>query len=73
LTQSGPAAVGLCLRCAHHRLVGNRHGARFHLCRRSVNDAAFPRYPTTPVRECAGFQEGPEDPWLEYAALEEKE
>ena len=65
-------AVGLCFRCAHHRPVDNRRGARFYLCRRWEDDPSFPRYPRLPVRECRGFEEGPEDPWLKYAEKEEK-
>ncbi len=28
----------------------------FLLCRRSITDPAFPRYPRLPVVECAGFE-----------------
>ena len=65
-------AVGLCRRCAHHRPVANRRGTRFYLCRRWEADPSFARYPTLPVLECRGFEQGPEDPWLKYAEEEEK-
>lgn len=57
-----PAEVepGLCARCRHARVVP---GARttFWLCRLSLTDARFPRYPRLPVRRCAGFTEGEVD------------
>jgi hypothetical protein len=50
---------GLCARCRHARVVP---GARttFWLCRLSLVDARFPRYPRLPVLRCAGFTEGNE-------------
>lgn len=69
MTESLGDPVGLCRRCAHHRPVGNRRGIRYYLCRRSVDDESFPRYPRLPVAECRGFEKGPEDPWLRYAEM----
>jgi hypothetical protein len=48
-----PAAAGLCDRCAHRRLVTTRRST-FVLCRLSRTDPRFVRYPTLPVRACAG-------------------
>ncbi|HKG38631.1 MAG TPA: hypothetical protein VKB25_06545 [Conexibacter sp.] len=51
-----PPLAGLCNACVHQQLVPNRRGSVFSLCRRSKTDAAFPRYPRLPVRECRGFE-----------------
>jgi len=48
--------VGLCGRCIHSKVVENRRGSRFYLCRRSVDDGRFPRYPRLPVVSCPGFE-----------------
>jgi len=47
--------VGLCATCRHHRLIESRRRARFHLCELSKTDRAYPRYPSLPVRACAGY------------------
>ena len=52
---SSPPA-GLCDRCRHQRIVRNTRGSRFSLCRRSVDDPAYPRYPPVPVLACPGFE-----------------
>jgi hypothetical protein len=54
LPPSPPA--GLCESCIHHRIVENRRGSRFHLCERSRDDEAFPRYPALPVVACRGYE-----------------
>lgn len=51
---------GLCARCRWVRIIRNRKGSAFILCRKSAEDPAFPRYPRLPVLECSGFEE--EDP-----------
>ncbi|MEX1173748.1 MAG: hypothetical protein WEG56_14220 [Chloroflexota bacterium] len=47
---------GLCATCRHVRVVTTARGSRFILCRRSVADPRFPRYPALPVLRCPGFQ-----------------
>ncbi|MEP6639353.1 MAG: hypothetical protein ABJC39_08375 [Chloroflexota bacterium] len=47
---------GLCGACRHSQVVETRRGSAFRLCRRSLIDAAFPRYPPLPVLGCAGFE-----------------
>ncbi len=47
---------GLCVRCAHVRLVEGRGAAVFYLCERSFENPTFPRYPTLPVLACPGFE-----------------
>lgn len=48
--------AGLCDSCRYQRLVRNTRGSRFSLCLRSLDSEAYPRYPPTPVRSCAGFE-----------------
>jgi len=57
---AGPAA-GLCDTCAHQRVIRNTRGSSFSLCERSRADPAYPRYPRLPVRECAGYERGPDN------------
>lgn len=52
---TGPSP-GLCATCAHHRVIENRRGSRFHLCEKSREDARFPKYPPLPVFRCAGYR-----------------
>jgi len=59
--QVGDRGVGLCVRCQHARTVETARGSRFWLCRLSVADPRFPRYPTLPVVSCIGFREAEED------------
>jgi len=68
----GDAGAGLCARCRHRKIVGNRRGSLFTLCLRSRDDAGFPRYPPLPVLRCAGFEEGRGDPWQSFADDEEE-
>lgn len=52
---------GLCVHCAHVRLVEGRGASVFYLCERSFADPRFPRYPTIPVLGCPGFEPRTED------------
>jgi hypothetical protein len=56
MADPAPPPAGLCNACVHQRLVPNRRGSVFSLCRRSKDDPAFPRYPRIPVRACPGFE-----------------
>ena len=47
-------AVGLCLNCAHARVVESARGSTFYLCELARSDATFVRYPRLPVLRCAG-------------------
>lgn len=49
-----PDPVGLCRHCRHAREVPAER-ATYWLCRRSVDDPSFPRYPRLPIRACRGF------------------
>jgi hypothetical protein len=48
--------AGLCDSCRHQQLVPNSRGSVFSLCRRSREEAAYPRYPRIPVSSCPGHQ-----------------
>ena len=54
--QVPPPDGGLCARCAHVQIVTSARGATFYLCRLSVSDPRYPRYPPIPVLACAGFR-----------------
>jgi hypothetical protein len=47
--------VGLCVECRRMRRIVSERGSVFFLCRLSVTDASFPKYPRLPVRQCPGF------------------
>lgn len=49
---------GLCGRCRHARVVGNRRGSRFWMCGLARHDARFPKYPVLPVVRCIGHDPG---------------
>lgn len=51
--------VGLCQNCKFLRKVENNKGSKFFLCRRSVEDKNFPKYPALPVVSCPGFKKLP--------------
>jgi uncharacterized protein YciI len=50
-------AVGLCLTCRWMRVVSTRRSTTYFRCGRAESDARFPRYPSLPVRSCAGYEE----------------
>ncbi len=49
-------ASGLCATCAHAEPVASSRGSAFVLCRLSVVDPAFPKYPRLPVLACDGYR-----------------
>jgi hypothetical protein len=53
--QAQDECAGLCARCLHVQIVVTPRESRFYLCRLSLTDPAFPRYPRIPVISCAGF------------------
>jgi hypothetical protein len=53
--QAGSDPVGLCRDCAHARIIRNDRGSTFYLCRLSIADPRFARYPRLPVTACKGF------------------
>jgi hypothetical protein len=48
--------VGLCVRCVHHRVTGNRRGSQFYLCGLAMTDPRLRKYPRLPVLRCEGFE-----------------
>ena len=46
---------GLCPGCAFVRRVESARGSVFLLCRKSTEDARFPKYPPQPVIGCVGY------------------
>ena len=56
----GSPPPGLCGACAHARIVRNRRGSVFHLCRAAADDPRLRRYPALPVLRCHAYR--PADP-----------
>ena len=56
---SGKAFAGLCADCRHSERVSSSRGSTFYLCRLSIADPRFAKYPRLPVLSCPGFE--PED------------
>jgi hypothetical protein len=52
--------VGLCADCRHVERVTSSRGATFYLCRLSITDHRFPKYPALPVLNCQGYDPRPE-------------
>jgi hypothetical protein len=46
---------GLCASCVHAREIVSDRGSRFVLCRLSVSDERFSKYPHLPVHTCSGY------------------
>jgi hypothetical protein len=47
--------TGLCFRCEHSDRIMSTRGSTFYLCRLSVTDPRFHKYPRLPVLTCGGF------------------
>jgi len=47
---------GLCANCRHARVIENRRGSRFHLCRLGVDNPDYAKYPRLPVTYCQGYE-----------------
>jgi len=46
---------GLCASCMYAREIVSDRGSRFVLCRLSVRDERFSKYPRLPVHTCSGY------------------
>jgi len=53
------ADVGLCARCRHAETVVSSRGSRFYLCRVSLVDPRFPKYPALPAIACERHEPQP--------------
>ena len=56
-----PVDPGLCASCRHLRLLRSPRSV-FVFCRKSEEDARFPRYPRLPVMACDGWSPVPSRP-----------
>lgn len=54
--RGGPPAAGLCGACANARIVRNRRGSVFLLCRAAKSDPRLRKYPALPVLRCPAFR-----------------
>jgi hypothetical protein len=52
------APPGLCGHCRHARVNVTRRGTAYLRCARAAWDARLARYPSLPVRECPGHEDG---------------
>ena len=52
--------VGLCASCVHARRV-TASRALYWMCRRSLDDPSYDKYPRLPVVACPGFEERKDD------------
>jgi hypothetical protein len=50
---------GLCPGCVNVQVITNDRGSTFYLCRLSVTDTRFPKYPRQPVLACDGYRPRP--------------
>jgi hypothetical protein len=48
-------AIGLCSDCRHCRIVKSERSA-FYLCRLSLTNPEYCKYPLLPVLRCPGYQ-----------------
>lgn len=47
---------GLCATCIHAQRILSDRGSEFWMCRRSLVEPEFPKYPGLPVMICGGFE-----------------
>jgi hypothetical protein len=47
--------AGLCASCMHVQVITSDRGSRFFMCRLSLTDPRFRRYPPIPVIACPGY------------------
>ena len=52
-------AMSLCHSCSHCQFVVSGKGSTFFLCRLSLSESQYPKYPPQPVVRCAGFAAKP--------------
>jgi hypothetical protein len=52
-----PRAYGLCVSCAHLRVIRSGRGSLFLMCERGLRkEPGFAKYPGLPVLRCAGHE-----------------
>ena len=53
---------GLCATCAKVRVIKSDRGSTFVMCRESLTDSRYSKYPPQPVRSCPAFERLPSRP-----------
>jgi hypothetical protein len=53
---AGRSSAGLCTDCRHTERIASSRGSTFYLCRLSLTDPQYVKYPRLPVLACAGYQ-----------------
>jgi hypothetical protein len=53
-------AIGLCSGCQHCRIVKSERSV-FYMCRLSLTNPEYRKYPPLPVLRCAGYQPAPSE------------
>jgi hypothetical protein len=48
--------TSLCFLCRYKREVVTGRGSQFLLCRKSLEDERFAKYPPQPIVRCSGFE-----------------
>ncbi len=53
-----PPPTGLCVACAHVRVIKSGRGSVFVMCERGLRkEPGYVKYPPLPVLRCAGFEQ----------------
>jgi hypothetical protein len=60
--QADGRRAGLCATCAHAKIIPSDRGSRYYMCRLSLTDPRFARYPVIPVVACSGYRSDREKP-----------
>jgi len=48
--------IGLCQNCQHARRIESDRGSIFLMCKLSLEDSRFAKYPRLPVMVCEGYR-----------------
>ncbi|MGC4007385.1 MAG: hypothetical protein QM811_31380 [Pirellulales bacterium] len=56
MSGANPIPPTLCAACRWVKPVVSGKGSRFLLCRKSLSDPAFAKYPPQPVVRCVGYE-----------------
>ncbi len=49
-------SAGLCADCIHSQRIESERGSTFILCRLSLTDSRFAKYPRLPILACPGYK-----------------
>lgn len=56
--------AGLCRSCVFARTVISAKGSKFIMCRLSLSDSRYAKYPALPVQKCDGYAVDPPPDFL---------